>query len=218
MVPIPIQGPHRVVRAEPTSVAQKDRTRLAPSKRAIGPLALVRRRPFVSLALALSLVAAATVGALLLRQDITTQPAAVAPDVLFQQGSDYAGINAAGFATLTLGSSGTSATLAVSGVPGAALVSLGNVLKINNQDTSQAYTVTLARSTTPNAAVNDFTITVKNGATTLVTWNAVSAAQSSSFALPANTALDVSIQVGVVDGTAVGSLGSFTVQASMVPV
>lgn len=176
------------------------------------------KHPLWTGAIALMVFTGVAVATLLIRQDITTNPAAKAPDVIFQSGTDYATINAAGYATLTVGSSGTSATLALSGVPGAALVSLGNVLKINNQASSTAYTLTLARSATPNAAINDFTVTVKSGATTIATWNAVSAAQSSGISLPAATVYDISIQVGVVDGTAAGSLGSFTIQASLVPV
>jgi hypothetical protein len=77
--------------------------------------------------------------------------------------------------------------------------------------------VTLARSTTLNAAITSFTVTVKNGATTLLTWDAVSAATSSSFTLPVSTVLDISIVLVVADGTAAGSLGSFGMQFSLAP-
>lgn len=166
---------------------------------------------------AVVIIAAAVTAALLIRQDITTNPAAVAPDVRFETGTDYAAINAAGFATLTIGSSGASATLALSGVAGAALTGLTNVAQIHNTDATQDYTVTFARSATPNAAITDFTVTVKNGGTTVLTWNAVTTATSSSFSLPASADYDISIQLAVVDGTAAGALGSFTMQASLVP-
>lgn len=182
-------------------------------------LGWVKRRPVLTAGLAALLLFGVVVSAaLLIRQDVATSPSAVAPDVIFQNGADYTGINAAGFATLTIGSSGTSASLALSGVPGAALVSLGNVMKLNNQDATQAYTVTLARSAAPNAAITDFTVTVKNGASTLATWNAASAASSSSFTAPAATILDISIQSVITDGTAAGALGSFGMQFSLVPV
>jgi hypothetical protein len=160
------------------------------------------------------IAASGITASLLVRQDIATTPAAVAPVVKFLSGTDYAAINAAGFATLTIGTSGASATLALNGVAGAALTSLTNLAKIQNTD-AQAYTVGFARSTTLNAAITDFTITVKNGGSTILTWNAVSAASSSTFSLPASTTYDINIQLSVADGTTVGSLGSFTMQVSI---
>ncbi len=159
----------------------------------------------------------AVTAALTIRQDVTTNPSAVAPDVVFQSGTDYAGINTAGFATLTLGTSGASATLALSGVPGAASVSLGNVMKLNNQDATQAYTVTLARSTTLDTDITSFVVTIKNGASTLLTWDAATTATSSSFTAPAATALDISISLVIADGVAAGAQGSFGMQFSLVP-
>ncbi|MCA1819626.1 MAG: hypothetical protein ABR562_07610 [Thermoplasmatota archaeon] len=163
------------------------------------------------------MLAVATVAVLTLQLNTTVSPAAKAPPVVFAAGGDYTTINAAGFATLTLGTSATSATLAMSGVAGAASVSLGNVMKITNSDATQAFSVTLTRSTTLNAAISSLAITVKDGGTTLVTWDPKSAASSSSFTLPAATATDVSLAIVIADGTAVGSLGSFAMQVSMTP-
>jgi hypothetical protein len=166
----------------------------------------------------LVIVPGLALAAALIRQDVTTNPAAVAPDVLFEQGTDYAAINAAGFATLTLGSSGTSATLALSGVPGAALVDLSKVAKIHNQDATQAYTVTLSRSAAPNAAISSLQVIVKNGASTILTWDAATTATSGSFNLPAATTYDITTDIVINDGTAAGSLGSFGIHFSLVPV
>ncbi len=164
---------------------------------------------------AVFVVAAAGISAaFLVREDIATTPSAVVPDVKFETGTDYATINTAGFATLTIGSSGASATLSLNGVAGAALTSLTSLAKVHNTD-SVAYTIGFARSTTLNAAITDFTVTVKNGGTTILTWNAVSAATSSTFSLPATTTYDINIQLAVADGTAAGALGSFTMQVSV---
>jgi hypothetical protein len=162
-------------------------------------------------------VAIVAVAVVTILQNVTTNPSAKTPLVQFQNGADYTSINTAGFATLTLGTSGASATLALSGVSGAASVALGNVLKLNNLDAVHPESVTLSRSATPNAAITSFLVTVKNGASTLATWDAVAAASSSAFTLPVSTALDISITVVITDGTAAGALGSFAMQFSMAP-
>ncbi len=151
------------------------------------------------------------------RMDVTSNPASKAPDVAFQNGADYTGINVAGFATVTLGASGTSATLALSGIAGVAQTSLANILKLSDGSATVPYTVSLARSAAPNAAITSFQVTVKNGASTLLTWDAVASATSSSFTLPVSTSLDISILVVVADGTAAGSLGSFAMQFTLAP-
>src|SRR5687767_15005803 len=71
------------------------------------------------------LLSGAAVAVLTMQISTAVTPSAKAPPVVFASGSDYTSINGAGFATLTLGTSATSATLAVSGVPGAASVTLG---------------------------------------------------------------------------------------------
>lgn len=163
------------------------------------------------------LVASSAVAALLIRQDVTTTASAIAPDVVFQPGTSYAAYNTAGYATLTVGTSGTNAALAVSGVPGAAQVAMMDVLKLTNQDVTNAYTVTLSRSATPAAALTDFTVTVKNAAgLTLATWNAATTATSSSFTLAVSSSADISIQTAIADGTAVGTVGSFGLQFNLV--
>lgn len=163
------------------------------------------------------LVSAAAVAVLTLRLDAAVAPAAKASPVIFAEGSDYPAINTAGFATLTVGTSATSASLSLSGVPGAAQVSLGNLLKITNQDEAQAYDVTLTRSTTLNAAITSLVVTVKDGTDTLATWDPKADASSATFTLPADTALDLSLAIVIADGTAVGGLGSFSMQVSMSP-
>ena len=163
------------------------------------------------------LLAATAAAVLTMQINTTVTPSAKAPPVVFASGSDYTSINGAGFATLTLGTSATSATLAMSGVAGAASVQLGNVMKITNSDATQAYTVTLSRSAAPNAAFTTFSVLVKNGASTLTTWDVVASSSSSSFVIPAGVATDVSITTAITDGTATGALGTFTMQVSITP-
>ncbi len=180
--------------------------------------AWIRLHKVASIAIVSLLLVAGLVAAVVsIRQDVTATTSSKAPLVIFQNGADYASINTAGFATLTLGTSATSATLALSGIPGAAQTSLGNILKLNNQDATHPESVTLGRSTTLNAAITSFVVTVKNGASTLATWDAVSAASSSSFTLPVSTVLDITIVLVVTDGTAAGSLGSFGMQFTLAP-
>jgi hypothetical protein len=169
----------------------------------------------------LLVLASVATAVLIIRQDVATTAVAKTPYVVFENGADYSGINTAGFATLTIGTSKTSATLSLSGVPGAAQVSLGNVLKLTNDDATHPNTVSLARSTTLPAAVTSFIVTVKDGtgggAATLLTWNAATTASSAEFTLPVSSSVHVSVVVVITDGTAAGSLGSFGMQFSLTP-
>jgi hypothetical protein len=203
--------------AKPTASPAKPLAKPVAHAARRGLMAWMRLHKVASVAISLLLVAGIAAAVVTIRQDVTATTSSKSPLVIFQNGADYAGINTAGFATLSFGTSATSATLALSGIPGAAQTSLGNVLKLNNQDATHPESVTLARSTTLNAAITSFTVTVKNGATTLLTWDAVSAATSSSFTLPVSTVLDISIVLVVADGTAAGSLGSFGMQFSLAP-
>lgn len=160
----------------------------------------------------LVLLAAAVGAALALQQNTIVNPAAKVP-VTFELGTDYTSINAAGFATITLGASKTSATLAVSGVPGAALVSLGNVMQLKNNE-ALPHSITVARSAAPPVALTGFTLTFKDSVTsaTVATWNVATTA-SSTFTLAASQILDITIVPIITDGTAVGALASsFTLQ------
>ncbi|MEA3202692.1 MAG: hypothetical protein QOI63_358 [Thermoplasmata archaeon] len=170
---------------------------------------------FTLLAVPLLGAAAAT---MLILQSVAVSPISKTPDVLFQNGTDYAALNTAGYATVVLGTSGTTAALSVSGIPGATSTALGKVLKITDTHVTNAYTVTLSRSAAPNAAITSFIVTVKNGATTLATWDAVASATSASFALAVSTSLDISVTLAIADGTAAGAVGSFSIDASIVVV
>jgi hypothetical protein len=196
--------------------------RFRPAAGTFGIRNLMPRRTPTRIALALAAllsIAAVVAGAVLLRQDVSVASAAQAPDVIFATGDDYAVINAAGFATLTVGSTGTSATLSLDGIPGAAALSLTDLMKVTNQDATQDYTLTLSRSAAPNAAITGMTFTVQNAADTIIaTYNAATTGSSASFSLPASTTYDISVAVTIADGTAIGSLGSFTLQFELVPV
>lgn len=194
--------------------------RLPPSPPQVrrGLWAWIRLHTISSSAIATLLVIALVVAAVVtIRQDVTTTPSSKAPDVVFQNGADYTSINVAGFATVTLGSSGASATLALSAIPGAAQTNLGNLLRLTDNSATQAYTVTLARSTTLPAGITSMQLTVKNGATTLVTWDPGTASSSSSFTLPVSTTLDISVLAVITDGTAAGALGSIGLQFTLAP-
>ncbi len=159
------------------------------------------------------LVMSAAVGAALaLQQNTIVNPSAATP-ITFELGTDYTSINAAGFATITLGTSKTSATLAVAGVPGAASVSLGNVMQVKN-NLASSFSITVTRSAAPPAALSGFTMTFKDSVTaaTVATWNVASTA-SATFTIAASQILDISIVPVITDGTALGALASsFTLQ------
>lgn len=210
------QGPSARTHATPTMSLTRPPT-LSPAGLRPPRRWVARHKALSTLLLLAMLGATAGIAALLIRQDVTTNPSTTAPDVTFVAGTDYATINAAGFATLTIGSSGASATLALSGVSGAALVTLGNVMRLTNSDATVAYDVTLARSAVPNAAITSFIVTIKDGGTTLLTWDAVSAATSGTFNLDVSKTLDITIALVVTDGTAAGALGSFGMQFSLTP-
>lgn len=157
---------------------------------------------------ALILVSATAAGALLLRQDVAVSTSSQASDVQFADG----GGGVAGFGTISVGSSGASATLTLTGVAGAANMQLTDVLQIQNTDASQAYTVTLKRSAAPPAAVDALTFTVLDGASTIKSFDAAASASATAFTLPVSTTYDIRIDMAVADGTAAGALGSFDLQ------
>lgn len=160
------------------------------------------------LGLAAALVVAGVVSAAILwRQDVTVTSAAQASDVVFVDG----GGGVAGFATVSVGSSGTSATLTLTGISGASL-QVTDLLQVQNSDATQAYSVTLKRSAAPDAAITGLTFTVLDGGSTIKTFDAAAAASATAFTLPASTTYDVRIDMTVADGTAAGSLGSFDLQ------
>lgn len=207
-------------KAPPGAPATRKLTRLLPVAPAPAP---PRRSWFkahkVTVVLLSLLVLGATVGlaALLIRQDVTTTTSASNAVLKFQNGPDYASINVAGFATLSIPASGSSATFGLTGVSGAALTTLGDVLSINNTASSQNYTVTLTRSAAPNAAITSFVITVKDGASTLAAWDAVGTPSSGSFTHVAGRVLNVTVALTIADGTAAGSVGSFGMQFAFAP-
>jgi hypothetical protein len=154
----------------------------------------------------------------MIRQDVAVTPSAANGVIRFQAGSGYASINVAGFATLSIPGSGSSATLAVTGVSGAALTTLGDVLALNNTASSQNYTVTLARSAAPVAAIAGLNITIKDGTTTLVTWDVKTAGSAAPFTHVAGRVLNATVDLRIADGTSPGSLTGFDLQFTFVPV
>lgn len=157
------------------------------------------------------LVAGVVTAAVLWRQDVTVSSAAQASDVVFVDG----GGGVAGYATVSVGGSGTSATLTLTGVSGAEL-QVTDLLQIQNTDASQAYSVTLERSAAPNAAITGLVFTVLDGATPIKTFDAAAAASATAFTLPVSTTYDIRIDMVVADGTSPGSLGSFDLQFEIV--
>lgn len=171
------------------------------------------RTILISAAVAGLVVSGVVTAAILLRQDVGVTNAAQASDVVFVDG----GGGVAGFATVSIDSSAASATLTLTGVAGAANLQVTDLLRIQNTDVAQAYSVTLARSAAPNAAITGLTFTVLDGATVVKTFDAASAASATAFTLPAATTYDVRVDMVVADGTAAGSLGSIDLQFSIVP-
>ncbi len=160
------------------------------------------------------LVAGIAAAAIALQQDVTTTSASQDSDVKFTDG----GGGLAGFATNTIDSSGASATISLTGVAGAAL-SVTDLLTLTNSDATQDYSVTLSRSAAPNGAITKLEFVVKNDAeATVETFDAATTATGSAFTVSATKAYDISVNMDVADGTAVGSLGSITLQFTLVPV
>ncbi len=161
-----------------------------------------------------TLVAGAATAAILIRQDVAVSTSAQASDVTFLNG----GGGVAGFATISLGSSGTSATLTLTGIPGAANFQVTDLLQISNSDATQAYTVTLSRSAAPNGAITQLLFTVLDGATTIKTFDAAAASSATAFTLPVSKTYDIRVDMVIADGTAAGSLGSIDLQMVIAPV
>ncbi|MHB1262378.1 MAG: hypothetical protein ACYC2H_11765 [Thermoplasmatota archaeon] len=166
------------------------------------------------------LVAGVGIAAVLVRHDIATTPSAAAPEIQFLTGTGYAAINAAGFATVTVSSSGASATISLDGVAGAALTSLPQVMRITNNGAS-AHVITLSRSTGStdlNSAIDDFIVVLENAGTAVLTWDAADSSASSTYSLPAGATRDITLNLRIADGTSVGAIGSaFDLQVSYSP-
>lgn len=193
---------------------------LATRGRASKP-AWVRRHKAAAFLSALAILTAGVgIAAVLVRHDVTSTPAATAPDIQFLTGTGYSSINLAGFATVVPSTSGASATISLNGVAGAALTSLPQVMRITNNGAS-AHTITLARSTGAtdlNAALDDFIVVIENAGTAELTWDAADTAASGTYVLPAGATRDITINLKVVDGTVAGAIGSaFGIQVSYAP-
>lgn len=172
------------------------------------------RRKVAAVLAALLVVAAGAAAALLLRQDVAVSTSSQASDVQFLDG----GGGVTGYGTISVGTSGASATLTLTGVAGAANMQLTDVLQIENTDATQAYSITLKRSAAPPAAVDVLEFTVLDGATVIESFDAAAAASATAFNLPASTTYDIRIDMTVADGTAAGALGSFDLQFEIVAV
>lgn len=145
------------------------------------------------------------------QQDVSVTNASQDTDVTFTDG----GGGAAGFAVVT--QTGSSATMQLTGVAGAAL-EITDLLTVTNSDPTQDYQVTLSRSEAPNGAVTKLEFVVKDGATTVETYDAAAAGTGTAFTLGASDAFDITVNMDVADGTAAGALGSFTLEFTIVPV
>lgn len=173
------------------------------------------RRATILSVTAVFMAAAVTAGVILL-QSVAVNPSVKTPDVVFAAGDDYSAINTLGYATLTLGSSGTSATMAVSGIPGAADLQLTNLLNVTNNHGSQDYSISLARSASLDTDISNFTVTVKDDVdATVTTWHVKDAASATAFTLPASTTYTIDVRFLVADGVAAGSLDSFDMEFTL---
>lgn len=162
----------------------------------------------------LLVVASTVMAAVLWSQDATISSASQDSDISFLDG----GGGVLGFATVSIGSSGASASISLTGIAGAADFQVTDLLQIQNSDLSQAYSITLIRSADPNAAIDDLIFTVLDGLTVIETYDAADAAQGSAFTLPAGETYDIRLNMAIADGTAAGSLGSIDVGFQISPV
>ena len=93
----------------------------------------------------LLVVASTVMAAVLWSQDATISSASQDSDISFLDG----GGGVLGFATVSIGSSGASASISLTGIAGAADFQVTDLLQIQNSDLSQAYSITLIRSADP---------------------------------------------------------------------
>lgn len=93
-----------------------------------------------------------------------------------------------------------------------------DLLTVTNTDVTQDYSVTLSRSAAPNGAVTKLEFVVKDGATTVETYDAAQAATGTAFTMNASDSFDITVNMDIADGTTAGSLGSFTLEYTIVPI
>jgi hypothetical protein len=178
----------------------------------------LHRRATIATFSAVGLLSAVTAGVILL-QTVALTPAVKDPDVIFAAGDDFNAIDALDFATLSLGTSATSASLGVSGIAGASDLQLTNLLNITNQHATADYSVSFARSAALDTDIDNFTITLKNETdSTVITWFVKDSASAESFTLPALTTYTIDVRFLVSDGVASGNLDSFDLEFSLAEV
>ena len=124
-----------------------------------------------------------------------------------------------GFADLTILSSGTSATLSVDAVPGAASTALGEVLQIHNQDSTRSWSVTLSRSAAPDADFSSFVFSIaeQGGPSVDSSWNLVTESSTGPFTMSPGEIWELSLTLALANGVT-GAQGSFDLQVSIAPV
>lgn len=159
-------------------------------------------------------VASGVIAAVLWTQDVSFSNSSQDSDISFVDG----GGGVTNFAEVTIGTSGASATLDLAGVAGAANFQVTDLLRIQNSDLTQDYSITLSRDSAPNVAITSLVFTVLDGVTTMETYDAASAASGSAFTLGAGDTFDIRIDMVITDGTTAGSLGAMDLQFTIAPI
>lgn len=173
-----------------------------------------------------ALVAAtAVVAAVLIQQDIVATPSTRASPVVFVAGDDAASLDALDFigpADPVISSSGAAATFTVYGIPGAASLSLGEVVELQNPVSSDAaaYKVTLSVSGTPASSLTAFNVTFLDdvgGVPTLRTWNLLGGTALPEYTLSDGEAWELTVSSLKMSPAASGPQGALTLRASITP-
>lgn len=159
-------------------------------------------------------VASGVIAAVLWTQDVSFSNSSQDSDISFVDG----GGGVTNFAEVTIGTSGASATLDLAGVAGAANFQVTDLLRIQNSDLTQDYSITLSRDSAPNVAITSLVFTVLDGVTTMETYDAAAAASGSAFTLGAGDTFDIRIDMVITDGTTAGSLGAMDLQFTIAPI
>ncbi len=171
--------------------------------------------PVVTVVLVVAVAAAAAVA---LNLFAATSVTARASPIEFQQGDDYAAIASAGYASLSTTDGGARAAISISGIPGAASLSLTNLVNISNVDANgKAYNVTLSRGAALPAAVTSLTVTVRDASGTLTSFNLATTATSGTFRLANGNEATIDVSIILASGTSVGAIGDFNLVALATP-
>lgn len=171
------------------------------------------------------LVIGASVGiaVVVFSEALTATPNTRTAPVIFAQGDDAASLDALDFIGASdpvISASGAAASFTVYGIPGATALSLGEVVELQNPDTTDntAYSVVLSVSGAPAATLTAFEITFIDDIDGTVTWDLLGTPTLAAHTLDDAEIWEFTVSSLTMTAAASGSQGALTITATITQV